>query len=71
MATRENPLSIFIFLENDYVVVKNNLQKMAAQLRSTRLGLKNLAERVRLISGRELLIEEAAGFFIVKIPLIK
>jgi two-component system LytT family sensor kinase len=71
MATRENPLNISIYIENDNVVVKNNLQKMSAQLKSTQIGLKNLAERVRLISGRELFIDEAGNFFIVKIPLLK
>jgi two-component system LytT family sensor kinase len=71
MATRENPLIITVYIENDLIVVKNNLQKMEAQLKSTQIGLKNLAERVRLISGRELLIDEAGIFFIVKIPLLK
>ena len=52
------------------IVVKNNLQKMATQLRSTGIGLKNLAERVRLISGRDLIIEETNNYFIVKVPLL-
>jgi two-component system LytT family sensor kinase len=71
MATRENPLNISIYVENDHVVVKNNLQKMAAQMKSTQIGLKNLAERVRLISGKEIFIGETGDFFIVKIPLIR
>ena len=32
-ATRESPLKISIYIENKYVVVKNNLQKMAVQLK--------------------------------------
>ena len=71
MATRENPLNISIYIENDNVVVKNNLQKMEAHLKSTQIGLKNLAERIRLISGRELFIDETGNFFIVKVPLLK
>jgi two-component system LytT family sensor kinase len=71
MATRENPLIITVYIENDLIVVKNNLQKMAVQLKSTKIGLKNLAERVRLISGRELHIDESGNFFIVKIPVLR
>jgi len=70
-ATRENPLNVSIFFEGDYIVVKNNLQKKASQLKSTGIGLKNLAERIRLISGKELVVEQDGRFFIVKIPLLK
>ncbi len=70
MATRENPLTISIYVENKFVVVKNNLQKKATQLKSTKKGLGNLAERVRLITGRALIIEETSTDFTVKTPLI-
>ncbi len=70
MATRENPLKISIFTEDSYVVVENNLQKMATSARSTHIGLKNLGERVRIISGRDLVIEETTKQFTVKLPLL-
>jgi two-component system LytT family sensor kinase len=70
MATRENPLQISIYIENRHVVVKNNLQMMATQLKSTKTGLKNLAERVRLITGKALIIEETNSDFTVKVPLL-
>ena len=34
-ATREEPLKISIYVEDQQIVVKNNLQKMATQIRST------------------------------------
>jgi sensor histidine kinase YesM len=71
IATRENPLEISIWFEDQYIAVKNNLQKKATQLKSTGIGLKNLAERVRLISGEDLIIEETNDHFLVKLPLIK
>ena len=70
MATTENPLTIFIHIENNQVIVQNNLQKMAHQLASTQTGLKNLNERIHLISGKELIIEETMSDFIVKMPLL-
>ena len=69
-ATRESPLRILIYIENKHVIVKNNLQKMALQLKSTQIGLKNLAQRVSLISKKALIIEETSTEFIVKIPLL-
>ncbi len=71
MATRESPLNISIYIENQYVVVENNLQKIATQIRSTGIGLKNLGERVRIISGKELIAEEINNNFKIKLPLIK
>jgi LytS/YehU family sensor histidine kinase len=70
LATRDNPLRISIYIEDQFIVVRNNLQKKATQLESTKIGLKNLAERVRLITGRVLIIEETNSDFIVKIPLM-
>jgi sensor histidine kinase YesM len=69
IATREKPLKIFIHLENRYIVVKNNLQKLASQFQSTKTGLKNLGDRTRLITGMELLIEETSDYYLVKVPL--
>lgn len=71
IATRDNPLRISIYIENNDIVVKNNLQKKASQLKSTQVGLKNLSERVRLVSGRTLIIEETNNYFTVKMPLLK
>jgi sensor histidine kinase YesM len=71
IATRENQLMISIYIEDQFIVVKNNLQRKATQLNTTKIGLKNLAERERLISGRDLIIEEIDNYFIVKLPLLK
>jgi hypothetical protein len=69
-ATRESPLKISIYRENVHIVVKNNLQKMGAKFKSTEIGLKNLAQRVSLLTGKVLIIEETSNDFIVKIPLL-
>jgi len=70
MATRENPLKISIYQEDDYIVVKNNLQKKTIPFKSTQIGLRNLSERVKIISARNIIIEETSDVFIVKIPLL-
>ena len=70
-ATRESPLVIQIYTEDETIVVRNNLQRMAVQLASTQIGLKNLSERIRLSTGKSLIIEESKEYFTVKIPLKK
>lgn len=70
-ATREEPLNISVYPEGEFVVVKNNLQRLASQLKSTGIGLKNLSERVRLSTGRTLVIEETNDSYTVKLPLLK
>ncbi len=71
IASRKDPLYISISCEGPCVVVRNNLQKKATQLKSTGIGLKNLSERIRLITGKDLIIEETDSYYMVKIPLIK
>jgi two-component system, LytTR family, sensor kinase len=69
-ATRDNPLKISISIEDDWITVKNNLQKKMNIESSPGTGLKNLAERLRLITHKEMKIIENKDEFIVKIPLI-
>jgi hypothetical protein len=71
MATRENPLLISIYIEDGRVVVKNNLQRMSSLIKSTTIGLKNLGERARLVTGKDIIVAETNNFFIVKVPLIR
>jgi sensor histidine kinase YesM len=71
MATRDNPLKIEIYIEDQQIVVKNNLQRMATKLKSTMIGLKNLGERLRLSTGKDLVVEETNDYFVVKLPLLK
>lgn len=70
MATHERPLRISVYNEYDYVVVKNNIQNMATRVASTKTGLKNLRERVRLNIGKEIIVEDDMINFIVKVPLL-
>jgi len=71
MATRENPLRITLLLKDKSIAVSNNKQPMATLPHSVGTGLKNLAERVRLSTGKELIIENNRETFTVKIPLMQ
>jgi len=69
-ATRKQPLEITIHSEGlDKLVVRNNLQKKTQLNDSSKIGLKNLNERSRLILNREIEIQETEDEFVVKIPV--
>ena len=53
----------------DKITVRNNLQKKNQLEPSSKIGLKNLNERCRLILGREIEIQETVDEFVVKIPV--
>jgi sensor histidine kinase YesM len=68
---RKKPLYIAIFVEQDYLVVKNNLQKKESREYSSQLGLKNIKSRYAFLTDRTMEILETKTEFIVKIPLIR
>jgi two-component system LytT family sensor kinase len=71
-ATHENPLNIRIYLaDNDVLIVENNLQKKMNLEPSSKVGLKNLKERISLMMNKQLLIEESTDTFLVKLPIMK
>ena len=71
-ATHENPLNIRIYLANDDVlIVENNIQKKMNLEPSSKIGLKNLKERILLMMNKQLFIEESTDTFLVKLPIMK
>jgi hypothetical protein len=70
-ATQESPLNIRIYLRNDTVVAENNIQKKMNLEPSSKVGLKNLNERILLAMQRQLFIEEGPLKFLVKLPVLK
>ena len=69
-ATRKQPLEIVIHFEGmEKLVVRNNLQKKTQLNSSSKIGLKNLNERSRLILKREIEVMESNEEFVVKIPM--
>jgi len=69
-STRKQPLEIVIHNEGiDKLVVRNNLQVKTQLADSSKIGLKNLNERCRLILNREIEILQTDEEFVVKIPV--
>jgi hypothetical protein len=69
---KESPLSVEINVTNDgWLIVKNNLQKKIIKVDSSKIGLNNIKEKFRLLNQQEVIVEETAGAFSVKLPLIE
>lgn len=68
--SKANPLYLDIFQEDNYVVVRNNLQAKNVLPESTALGLANIQARYQVLSGKEVLITDKDNFFTVKIPIL-
>ncbi len=63
-------LNVSIQVEDDWIVVKNNLQEKETFGNGTSFGLSNLTERYQYLSGKKIIILKTSSDFIVKLPLI-
>jgi sensor histidine kinase YesM len=68
-ATIAKPLTVNIYADSDLLVISNNLREVSSPENSNGIGLANLNERFRIMTGREIEIIKTADLFIVKLPL--
>lgn len=69
--SKENPLTIEIFSDKDnYIVVKNNIQRKNKINKSTEIGLETIKKRYQFITKSEVMVIETKEEFIVRIPLV-
>jgi sensor histidine kinase YesM len=66
----DTPLIIEMLVEDEWLVVRNNLQKKSFVDTSNKQGLTSLISLYKYLSDRQVTIEENEGFFTVKIPLL-
>lgn len=66
----EEPLVVSIYVEDDYLVVRNNLQLKAFVETSNKQGLTSMISLYRFLSDKPVLIEPTEEFYTIRIPLI-
>ncbi len=72
IVSERRPLTIEVFVdENNFLVVKNNLQTKTVLGDSTKIGLENIKNRYEHISDKKIIVSKTEKVFEVKIPLIK
>ena len=70
VVSRAKPLIINVDASDDFIVVKNKIQRKSTQLPSTKMGLKNIEKRYALISDRTIKIVNDNQQFSVTLPLL-
>ncbi len=68
--SEEAPLAISITAEEGFVIVKNNLKSKNGVI-STKVGLTNLNQRSKMLSGHEIIIDNDGANFLVKVKLME
>lgn len=70
IVSKNKPLLVSISSDNKFIFIANNLQKKPNPEHSTGIGLRNIQERYRLLTGKEVKVEEGEHFFKVILPII-
>ena len=66
----DSPLIIEIYIEDEYIVVKNNLQLKNKVESSNKKGLKQFETLYSYLIDKPIFVEETSNYFTIKIPLI-
>lgn len=70
--SRENPLHVRVYTAgNEYLVVENNIQPKIEKEPSTGVGLENIRNRYLYLSGKEVIVKQEKGMFVVMLPLFE
>ncbi|MCL3780490.1 histidine kinase [Prolixibacteraceae bacterium JC049] len=66
----ETPISIEIGIEQDYVIIRNNINPKRILPHSNKIGLENIKQRYSLLTDNPVIVENYGQYFIVKLPLL-
>lgn len=66
--TKDNQLVIEISEDDEYIIVRNNMNKRRLLHESTGIGLQNISQRYAIESYKSVLLEESDSYFVVKLP---
>jgi len=69
----QSPLRVLLQAEGGaagYVSVANNVQLKTGLAASTKVGLRNIIDRYRLLTPQPVEVNNEAGFFTVRLPLL-
>jgi sensor histidine kinase YesM len=67
----KKPLTIDVSISADYVIVRNIMNRRTSPQPTSKIGLSNLDNRYKLLTKRNILIENNFESFIVKLPIVK
>lgn len=68
--SRQKPLTITIYLREDYIGVSNPVQVKWTREASTGFGLESIRKQYRFLTSRQVHVREDKGLFTVEIPIL-
>lgn len=68
--SNKQPLAVFIYVADDMLIVSNPINSKLHEQESTGIGLSNLANRYKLLTGKSIVVANNGTTFIVKLPLV-
>jgi sensor histidine kinase YesM len=69
--SERTPMLIDVDLKDGMLYVSNSIRERKNVGHSSKIGLKNLDERFRLVTGKGITAERENDEFIVRLPLVK
>ena len=70
VADADQELQIQIRNNHDFLEVVNNITRKRAGIVSTKIGLKNIESRYRLLTKKPIVVDKLAMDFSVKVPIL-
>ena len=70
VVSENKPLHIKIYIQDNFLVVENNLQKKEVLQDRKGVGLQNIVSRYAILSERKVLIDENTATFAVYLPIL-
>jgi two-component system, LytTR family, sensor kinase len=70
IVSREKPLYIQMYVENDFLIIKNNLQAKLEKEASTGIGLENIRKRYQILSTKQMEVIHSSTHFTIALPLL-
>jgi sensor histidine kinase YesM len=69
--SEKKPLSIDVSISSDYVIVRNVIHRRSTPQPTSKIGLNNLDNRYKLITKRNIMVENNFETFVVKLPIVR
>ena len=72
VVSKEHPLFVKVYVSPDkYLVVENNLKSKIDKEPSTGVGLENIRNRYMFLTGKDIIVKQVSGRFVVMLPLFE
>lgn len=68
--SEKTPIQIDVDIRNGYLTITNSIRERKTRAHSSRIGLKNLDERFKLVTGKGITTDKQDNKFVVHLPLI-